>query len=208
MKEFIAKNFTSLVILVLVIIILLQRCNTKTDDISLPKRDTIVTVINHYYIDTVKTQPQIINKIPPTKIDIPVFMLPDTNYQKLKYQYDSLLNSHYTKNIQQDSIKIDSFGYVKTEDTVFNNKITGRKWISNLIIPEKTTTITIHEPYKPKTQVYLGGGLGTSKNHPITAFSVEGLLKNKKDQIYGIETEYLPGYGFVYKGKLFWKIKF
>ncbi len=208
MKEFITKNFQFLIIIALFGVLMLQRCGgdgNKFDPVI--KRDTVVSVIHHFYQDTTNSQPKIIVNIPPTKQDIPIIMLPDSNYSSLLKQYDSLLTIHYSKNIQQDSLKIDTFGYVKTLDTVYDNKIIGRKWTTNLKIPEKTNTITITQTLPPKTQVYIGLSLSGNQETPINGAGVGGLLKNRREQIYGVKASLMNKVGIVYEIQTYWNLK-
>jgi len=186
MKEFITKNFQFLIVIALFLVLMIQRCGSDgKSNIDFVKRDTTVVLTYHYYKDTAKSVPTIINFIPPKQADIPPAMIPDGTYTDLKKKYDSLLTAYYTKNIQKDSIKVDTFGYVKTLDTVNQNRIIGRQWISDLKIPEKTTTITVTQTLPSKTQIYLGFSLTGNKEMPLNGASVGGLLKNKREQVYG-----------------------
>lgn len=208
MREFFTKNFQFLVIIALFIVILVQTCGSdggKFDPVI--KRDTVVSVIHHVYSDTTKTQPKIVLSIPPTRVDIPTVMIPDTNYAKLLSQYDSLLKIHYAKNVQVDSLKVDTFGYVKTQDTVQDNRIIGRQWTTNLKIPEKTTTITITQQVPPKTKIYGGISLYGNQYTPLGGAGLGALLKNKKEQIYGVKANYINKVGVVYELSTYWDFK-
>lgn len=207
MKEFIIRNFQFLVVIALILIMLLQRCGEDGGKFQPEiKRDTVVNVFYHYYKDTTKSIPAVINVIPPKQTDIPPAMIPDGTYTDLKKKYDSLLIAYYTKNIQQDSIKIDSFGYVKTLDTVNQNKIIGRQWTSNLKIPEKTTTITVTQTLPPKNQYYIGLSLAGTQLNPIAGAGVEGLFINKKQQAYGLKVGLMNKVGTVYEAKTYWNL--
>lgn len=207
MKEFITKNFQFLVVLVLVIVLMLQRCGSdKNTDIQFIKRDTVVVMNYHYYRDTIKSQPQIINVIAPKQTDIPPAMKPDGTYTDLSKKYDSLLILYYSKNIQQDSIKIDTFGYVKTLDTVNQNVISGRKWITSLKIPEKTTTITVTQTLPSKTQYFLGGSLSGTQENFINGVGAGFLMVNKKQQAYGVDVKLMNKIGVVYEARTYWNL--
>jgi hypothetical protein len=206
MKEFITKNFQFLIVIILFVVLMVQRCGTgKSPEIQV-KRDTTVSVIYHYYKDSVKSIPQIINIIPPKQTDIPAIMIPDGTYTDLKKKYDSLLIAYYTKNIQQDSIKIDSFGYIKTLDTVNQNVISGRKWITNLKIPEKTTTITVTQTLPSKTQYLLGGSISGTQESLINGGGVGFLIVNKKQQAYGVDIKLMNKIGTVYEARTYWNL--
>ena len=207
MKEFITKNFQFCIVIALFIVLMIQRCGSDgKSDIQFVKRDTTVVLTYHYYNDTTKSVPTIINFIPPKQTDIPPAMIPDGTYTDLKKKYDSLLIAYYTKNIQQDSIKIDSFGYVKTLDTVNQNRIIGRQWIPNLKIPEKTTTITETRILPPKTQYYLGFSLSGSQTSLLNGAGIEGLIINKKQQAFGGKVGLMSGVGTYYEAKTYWNL--
>jgi len=207
MKDFITKNFIYLIIIALAIVIMIQRCRdsgSKFD--NTPKVDTIVQVNMIYVHDTVKTTPIIIKSLPPNKQDIPPVMIPDGTYTDLKRKYDSLLLVHYTKNIQIDSTKISTFGYVKTQDTVYDNKIIGRQWTNNLQIPEKTTTITITKTEPPKTHIYLGLSLSGTQSSLINGAGTGFLIQNKRNQLYGVDVKLMSKIGTVYEARTYWDL--
>lgn len=207
MKEFIIKNFQFLIVVALCAVIMLQRCGSNgKSDINFVKRDTTIVFTYHYYKDTVKSVPQIINIIPPKQTDIPPAMKPDGTYTDLKKKYDSLLIAYYTKNIQQDSIKIDTFGYVKTLDTVNQNKISGRRWFTNIKIPEKTTTITITQTLPSKTQYLIGGSLSGTQDNFINGAGAGFLIINKKQQAYGADIKLMNKIGVVYEARTYWNL--
>ena len=151
----------------------------------------------------INSKPQLINTIhvPPE-----IKYLPDTNYEKLLAQYREILSLYLDKNIQKDSLKIDSLGYVYVTDTVTKNLIKSRIYDYNLRHPVITTTI-INPPVR-KTQLYAGGSLQGSVLYPVNQISGGFLLKNKKDQIFGAYT------GINKDGQLqlgissYWKISF
>ena len=207
MKEFITKNFQFLIVIALFLVLMIQRCGSDgKSNIDFVKRDTTVVLTYHYYKDTAKSVPTIINFIPPKQADIPPAMIPDGTYTDLKKKYDSLLTAYYTKNIQKDSIKVDTFGYVKTLDTVNQNRIIGRQWISDLKIPEKTTTITVTQTLPSKTQIYLGFSLTGNKEMPLNGASVGGLLKNKREQVYGAKIGLMNKVGVYYEASTYWNL--
>lgn len=207
MKEFITKNFTTLLVAILIVIVLLQRCDGDGGK-YLPeiRRDTVIKEYYFTYTDSSNSKPQIINRIVPIKSEIPYIMIPDTNYYKLRQQYDSLVKIHYTKNIQVDSTKIDTFGYVKTLDTVQDNRIIGRKWTHNLKIPYKETTITVTQTLPSKTQIFLGGSITGTQTSLINGASVGGLLVNKKQQVYGVKVGFMGTIGIYGEVSSYWNL--
>ena len=189
------------------VILLVQRC-TQKEVITQPTiyRDTVIKEYYFTYTDTSSSKPQFINIISPKKSEIPIIMIPDTNYNKLLKQYDSLVQIHYTKNIQIDSTKIDTFGYVKTLDTVQDNKIIGRQWTHSLKIPVKTITITETKVLPSKTQIFLGGSITGSETSPINGASIGGLLINKKQQVYGAKIGLMGNVGVYGEVSSYWSL--
>jgi len=197
---FIKNNFFNLLIAVLVLIVLLQRCGGPTPTPELPtvKKDTVWVVKQNIYI----TKPTLVQTIPG---EPGTDFIPDPNYSKLVLQYQSLVKDYIAKNIHRDSIKIDSIGYVNIEDTVSHNLIQGRKTSYKFKYPVITNTITL--PQERKNQLYFGGGLESNPMAGSMEFNVGLLLKNKKDQIFnvygGVDTrgDYQIGL------QSYWKIK-
>jgi hypothetical protein len=151
----------------------------------------------------VYSKPKVIKSIPVKEIEIQY--LPDTNKVKLAQQYDKLVKLYLAKNIQSDSIKIDTLGYVKIIDTVNKNFVVGRKFIYRFKFPMFTKTITIPEP--KHNQLYVGGGLQGGQTQLVNQFNVGLLLKTKSDQIYNVYTG-LDTNGQVQVGlQAYWKIK-
>jgi hypothetical protein len=122
--------------------------------------------------------------------------MPDSNYKQFA---QDVLNQLLAKNIQQDSIKIDSIGYVKVTDTVQRNMIVGRSSEVSVKYPIIRETITL--PYVPKNQLYIGGSLQSNQ------ISGGLLLKNKKDQIFGGSVGINNQGQLVYSVQSYWKIK-
>ena len=196
------NNILSIAILILAVIIVLQRSNSSPDIIEKPivVRDTVWQKKD----SVIYTSPKVVQTIP-IKI-ISEKYLPDPNYDKLVLQYQELVKLHLAKNIQKDSVQIDSIGFVKVTDTVQNNVVQNRKWEYNIKYPIIKETII--EPPKKVNQLYIGGGLQGNQYNIINSINGGILYKNKKDQIYelsvGINTN-----GQVVNGvSSYWKIKF
>ena len=129
--------------------------------------------------------------------------LPDTNYSKLVLQYQDVVNQLLSKNIQQDSIRIDTNGYVKIYDTVQKNIVVGRSTQVNIKYPIIKETITL--PAKKINQLYIGGQL--SGNKQLDGVGAGLLIKNKRDQIYGLSVGLNKDGQISYGVQSFWKIK-
>lgn len=196
------NNILSIAILILAVIIVLQRSNSSPDIIEKPiiLRDTIWQKKD----SVIYTSPKVIQTIP-VKI-ISEKYLPDPNYDKLVLQYQELVKLHLAKNIQKDSVKIDSIGFVKVTDTVQNNIVQNRKWEYNIKYPIIKETVI--QPPKKVNQLYIGGGLQGNQYNIINSINGGILYKNKKDQLYGLSVGINTNGQVVYGVSSYWKIKF
>lgn len=198
--NFIKTNFLSIIILILVSILFLQRCDNK---ISTEKPTVIKDTVWVNKENTTITKPVLIKTILGKK---EIQYVPDTSYIKLVKQYEKLVKEFTASNIQTDKIKIDSIGYISITDTISKNLIIGRKTSYNFKYPIITTTIKL--PPERKNQLYYGGGLQGGNGQLINQFNAGLLLKTKSDQIYGIYS------GMDTNGKIqfglqsYWKISF
>ena len=196
------NNILSIAILILAVIIVLQRSNSSPDIIEKPivVRDTVWQKKD----SVIYTSPKVVQTIP-VKI-ISEKYLPDPNYDKLLLQYQELVKLHLAKNIQKDSVQIDSIGFVKVIDTVQNNIVQNRKWEYNLKYPIIKETII--EPSKRVNQLYIGGGLQGNQYNIINSINGGILYKNKKDQIYELSVGINTNGQVIYGVSSYWKIKF
>ena len=196
------NNILSIAILILAVIIVLQRSNSSPDIIekSIVIRDTVWQKKDN----VIYTSPKVVQTIP-VKI-VSEKYLPDPNYDKLVLQYQELVKLHLAKNIQKDSVQIDSIGFVKVTDTVQNNIVQNRKWEYNIKYPIIKETII--EPPKKINQLYIGGGLQGNQYNIINSINGGILYKNKKDQLYGLSIGVNTNGQVIYGLSSYWKIKF
>ena len=196
------NNILSIAILILAVIIVLQRSNSSPDIIEKPIviRDTVWQKKD----SVIYTSPKVVQTIP-VKI-ISEKYLPDPNYDKLVLQYQELVKLHLSKNVQKDSVKIDSIGFVKVTDTVQNNIVQNRKWEYNIKYPIIKETVI--QPPKRVNQLYIGGGLQGNQYNIINSINGGILYKNKKDQIYELSVGINTNGQVVYGVSSYWKIKF
>lgn len=196
------NNILSIAILILAVIIVLQRSDSSPDIIekSIVIRDTIWQKKD----GVIYTSPKVVQTIP-VKI-ISEKYLPDPNYDKLVLQYQELVKLHLSKNVQKDSVQIDSIGFVRVTDTVQNNVVQNRKWEYNIKYPIIKETII--EPPKKVNQLYIGGGLQGNQYNIINSINGGILYKNKKDQLYGLSIGVNTNGQVVYGVSSYWKIKF
>ena len=196
------NNILSIAILILAVIIVLQRSNSSPDIIEKPIviRDTVWQKKD----SVIYTSPKVVQTIPVKVVNEKY--LPDPNYDKLVLQYQELVKLHLAKNIQKDSVQIDSIGFVKVTDTVQNNIVQNRKWEYNIKYPIIKETVI--QPPKKVNQLYIGGGLQGNQYNIINSINGGLLYKNKKDQIYGISVGVNTNGQLVYGVSSYWKIKF
>lgn len=197
-------SLSEILIVVLLVIILLQRCSKEPVVVEQPKiiRDTTWV----YKDSTITRQPQIIKTITVPVEQWNTEYLPDTSSMAiLVKQYNELANKFLALNISVDSLAVDTIGKVYITDTVTNNVIKSRKLSYNLKFPTITNTIILPEP--KKTQWYVGGTIQGEQGAIISQINANLLIKNKKDQIFGGSIG-LNNSGALQIGlSSFWKIK-
>jgi hypothetical protein len=137
---------------------------------------------------------------------LPAEYIADTNYPKLKAQYDALVVAYLAKNIYADTVKLDTLGYVAVADTVHKNNLQSRSYKYNYKIPTVTVTTTITKQAPPKGALFMGGGITGNPNEVKSLFG--GLLyKSKKDKVFGLTIGVTGNSKIVYGVQSYWKIK-
>jgi hypothetical protein len=137
---------------------------------------------------------------------LPPEYIADTNYPKLKAQYDALVFAYLAKNIYVDTVKLDTLGYVAVADTVHKNELLGRSYKYNYKIPTITVTNTITKQAPAKGALFMGGGITGNPNEVKSLFG--GLLyKSKKDKVFGLTIGVTGNSKIVYGVQSYWKIK-
>ena len=196
----IRKNLLTLMVGALLLIVILQQCkNTPAPEAPTIVRDTVLVVKESLTV----TKPQLVKTIESHDTIILKEYVPDTNYTKLVVQYQEIVNQLLAKNIMQDSVAIDSVGYVKITDTVQKNLIVGRSVLSRISYPIIRETITL--PAKKTNQLYVGGAiLGTPAPNGIMG---SALLKTRNDFLFGGSLS-INTYGDMQYGiHSYWKVK-
>lgn len=190
-----------IVIAILLAIILLQRSCTKK--VFVPGKDNVVydTVWNKVIKKEVKKVPLFIKDT----ISLPgdTVFVPDSSYNKLKSQYLKLANNYGARNIYRDSLQLDNLGYVIVTDTVQYNLLKSRSYLRNYKIP----TVTGYVKQEQRRQLYIGGGISINKSLELANLQVGLLYKNKKDQIFGVQTGISQNLQPYIGISSYWKIK-
>lgn len=199
------NTFFGIVIIILTIIAATQRgCLGPSSEHKGPDTVRVVdTVWNNHTNTIVKTVP-VVKEIPG---DIRYLPQPPVDYESLKAEYASLRAAHYSKKIYQDSVAVGKFGYIHLTDTVSQNALGKRKLREDFKIPTVKETVTITKYPDPKRQVYVGGGISGNKIELVNQAHVGVLLKNKKDQIFGVQVNFSPNTGVSYGVSSYWKLK-
>lgn len=209
MKEFLNKNFLGIIVIILAVLLYFQRCNN--DAVGPQKPDTVLikteyipqppVIIPSYIPAPTSTRPTII--IPPS-------YNPSKDYESLLKQYKELVDKHLETKTYNDSIQLQDstgakVGVVNLKDVVSENEIKSREPSYQLSFPR--TTITIREPYKPRNQLYLGGGILGTETKLVSGAKIGAYWKNKKDQLYGISAHKTNNYPLIYSIEGYWKIR-
>ena len=201
------KNLiTVIIILALLSIIVVQKaCKPSVEK---PKADTVIVVKTVYKIihDTIKTSPKIITKILPGK-QLPPQYIPDTNYAKLKVQYERLVVDHLTKNVYTDTLKLDSLGSITVRDTTQFNKLGKRGYSVELRIPKRVETKYITTTLPPARQVYVGVGATSTSTFNTVGIRGSLLYKDKKDNMFSPSATINSNGTIVYGLDTYFKIK-
>lgn len=199
--QFIKNNFFNLLVAVLLVVILLQKCSQPVDPgVPTVIRDTAWVVKDSLIV----SKPQVTKSIQIESHDTIINQyLPDTNYQKLVLQYQKVVEELLAKNIHSDSIRIDTNGYVKITDTVQRNLITGRSSQVNIRYPIIKETVTL--PQKKVTQLYVGGVVQASP--AINQAGVGALLKTRNDFLFGGSLSVNTYGNLQYGVGAYWKLK-
>jgi hypothetical protein len=194
-------------ILVVVIVALLftvaaqhRGCNApqiKADTVTL--HDTTWTVHDSLIVKKLKVKEVIHDTLPAEYIA-------DTNYPKLKAQYDALVFAYLAKKIYADTVKLDTLGYVTVADTVHKNELQNRSYKYNYKIPTVTVTTTITKQAPPKGALFIGGGVTANPSEVKSLFG-GFLYKSKQDKVFGLNVGLTGNSKIVYGVQSYWKIK-
>ena len=168
----------------------------KADTVTL--HDTTWSVHDSLIVKKLKVKEIIHDTLPPEYIA-------DTNYPKLKAQYDALVIAHLAKKVYADTVKLDTLGYVAVADTVHKNEMQNRSYKYNYKIPTVTVTTTITKQAPPKGALFIGGGVTGNPNEVKSLFG-GFLYKSKKDKVFGLNVGLTGNSKIVYGVQSYWKI--
>jgi len=162
-----------------------------------PIIDTVTTI--EYKYDTINTELKVY--IPKWKDRVVVVVDSIFIIQKEPIDTMSLLRDYYTKYYYEDTIDVDTFGYIVMKDTVSKNKIEARQYVSNILIPTKIVTNNI---LVNKREIYLGTGITENKNFMV--LNGEMLVRTKKRKVYGVGIGLDNTLSPTFTAKIYWRI--
>lgn len=186
-------NLSTLIILILIVILILQReCNSPQP----PVNSTVVTKIETkwdtlkidslVYVPKWKTRTETIHDTIPSDIDTL-----------------SILKDYYAKYFYTDTLDLDTLGNIVINDTVSRNIIVSRRIKPNVFIP----TTTIHSNTTTnKTRLYTGINMSANRQS-LNQAGVNLMLKTKKSKMYGVGIGFNRDLQPVISGSLYWEIK-
>ena len=190
MKDYF-KNIQTLLIVVLVVLLFLQRSCSSTPVAepeviteTVTKWDT-VSIVKTEYVPRWKTRIETIHDTIPSSIDTV-----------------AILKDYYAKYFYTDTIHIDTLGSIVINDTITRNLISMRDVQSNIFIPTTTITNTV---YLYKREFYGGVSVGAT-NQAVQNINGELLYVNKKRDAYGFGVGLNPDFQPIFTGRIYWKI--
>jgi hypothetical protein len=199
------NNNSGIILFLLWVILTTQFRMCDKIDHSLEPKNLIDTQYVYFHKDTVIMKYVTLLKRDTVHLPGDSVFIPDTCYESLKAQYESLAASYSVRNIYSDTLLIDTFGHVLLYDTIQYNRLKQHQYQLKYSIPVVTRTVTIVPP--PKAQVYVGSGL--SVNASLNKMSLQAgiLYKTKQDHIYGgyllTDGTSVPQFGV----SSYWKLK-
>ena len=196
------KNFQSLIIIGLIIVIfLLRECRGESKGAPVEpvkvvkvetKYDTIVKEVTSYvpeYRTEVKWKTKTIHDTIEVHDTIPI----DTA---------SILEDYFKAYAYNDTLKEDSITLI-VNDIISQNQIMSRNIKYSLVYP---TTIIQTEREVNKRELYLGFGIGGDRQQ-LSFVGSELLLRNKKERIYGVGLGINQNFEPILTFKMSWKVK-
>lgn len=197
--------FYIVIIAALLAIILLQRsCNKCPSPASVTKTDTVYVTVRDTFVDEHPIPIEVFNSTG----QLQPITLRDTFFSVIKEPVDTaaILNDYYLTRIYSDTA-IFKYGKLMIRDTVTQNKLRGRRVLGVFdSIPIITKTVTT--PLSLRSKVYIGFDIGSNGTTTLGAGPTL-LLQTKKDQLYNIGVDFIPGLnGAYYHLGTLWKIHF
>jgi hypothetical protein len=199
------KQLSTIIILVLVAVLILREIGCSGGSGNGGKIDTVrvVDTLWEKHDTTIYKKLTVKETIHDT---MPPEYLPSPMYDSLLVQYNELAKDFLARNIYEDTLKVPAIkGLFIVKDTVKNNKLLGRSWTADFILPTVKETVTITKTLPPKRQLFIGGGI-TGSQTQMQSINAGILYKTRKERILGvtggINQDFKPQVGV----SLYWKL--
>ena len=196
------KNFQSLIIIGLIIVIFLLR-ECRGEKSPLPAEPVTIVKIETKYDTIVETVPTYIPKYK-TRVKWKTKTVHDTVevHDTIPVDTASVLEEYFATYAYTDTLKKDSVTFI-INDTISQNKILSRGIKYNLVYP---TTIIQTEREVNERELYVGFGLGGDRQQ-ISYAGSELILRTKKDKLYGVGIGINNSFQPILTFKMNWKVK-
>ena len=196
------KNFQSLIIIGLIIVIFLLR-ECRVEKSPLPAEPVTIVKIETKYDTIVETVPTYIPKYK-TRVKWKTKTVHDTVevHDTIPVDTASVLEEYFATYAYTDTLKKDSVTFI-INDTISQNKILSRGIKYNLVYP---TTIIQTEREVNERELYVGFGLGGDRQQ-ISYAGSELILRTKKDKLYGVGIGINNSFQPILTFKMNWKVK-
>lgn len=192
---FLKTNWLSLLVLILVGFLFINRDPFGCNPIQVAKSDTVRTEKIQY----IPQAPVILTQYTPSATDTVYKLVSPPEYKAsedlitLTKQYNALARDFLaTKNYRDSILLKDTFGVqvgiVNLDDDVSKSSIVARRPSYQLNFPLKTITNTITVTAPPKNQFFYGGGITGNKSDIVNGANIGLQFKNKHNEIFGLNT--------------------
>ena len=196
------KNFQSLIIIGLIIVIFLLR-ECRGEKSSLPTEPVKVVKVETKYDTIVK---EVTSYVPEyrTEVKWKTKTIHDTIevHDTIPIDTASILEDYFKAYAYNDTLKEDSITLI-VNDIISQNQIMSRNIKYSLVYP---TTIIQTEREVNKRELYLGFGIGGDRQQ-LSFVGSELLLRNKKERIYGVGLGINQNFEPILTFKMSWKVK-
>ena len=196
------KNFQSLIIIGLIIVIFLLR-ECRGEKSPLPTEPVKVVKVETKYDTIVK---EVTSYVPEyrTEVKLKTKTIHDTIevHDTIPIDTASILEDYFKAYAYNDTLKEDSITLI-VNDIISQNQIMSRNIKYSLVYP---TTIIQTEREVNKRELYLGFGIGGDRQQ-LSFVGSELLLRNKKERIYGVGLGINQNFEPILTFKMSWKVK-
>jgi hypothetical protein len=214
MKNIFGVNLLTIVLFILVVIFLLDKCKKSDEENQIVNVDGKKFGLLKFKTDTIE---KFVTKTVTVKGDDLAYEVYRTDtaiiIEERKIDTLTILRDYFAKNVYKDTLNFgDTLGYVFLIDTITQNKISERKWTSN--IKQRTIKEVTIVKELPKNEFYVGVNANFDKVNYLNSIGAGLMLKDRNNKIYQLNggisnnqtyfgTNLTPYFG----GGVYWKIK-